>query len=31
MDNARKSLFSEVWQVPYLPLDPADVGYSYEG
>lgn len=27
---AQKARDSEMWQVPYLPLDPADVGCSYE-
>jgi 2-isopropylmalate synthase len=27
---ARKSANSPVWEVPYLPIDPADVGRSYE-
>ncbi len=27
---ARRASASEVWEVPYLPIDPADVGRSYE-
>jgi 2-isopropylmalate synthase len=27
---ARKSANSETWEVPYLPIDPADVGRTYE-
>ncbi len=27
---ARRANASEVWEVPYLPIDPADVGRSYE-
>ncbi len=28
--TARKSANDPVWEVPYLPIDPADVGRSYE-
>ncbi|MBN1960634.1 MAG: 2-isopropylmalate synthase [Deltaproteobacteria bacterium] len=28
--NARSKDPNEVWQVPYLPLDPADIGRQYE-
>jgi len=27
----RKSNASKIWEVPYLPIDPADIGRSYEG
>ncbi len=28
--NAMKERQSEIWQVPYLPIDPADIGREYE-
>jgi len=28
--NARKSADEDIWEVPYLPIDPEDVGRSYE-
>ncbi len=28
--TARKAGDSELWEIPYLPIDPADVGRSYE-
>ncbi|NFV79221.1 2-isopropylmalate synthase [Magnetospirillum aberrantis] len=28
--TARKTANDEVWEVPYLPIDPADVGRTYE-
>jgi len=28
--QAREKANSEIWEVPYLPIDPADVGRSYE-
>lgn len=28
--TARKAADTELWEIPYLPIDPADVGRSYE-
>ena len=29
-EQAMKERHSEIWQVPYLPIDPADIGRKYE-